>query len=355
VAKTLNQVAEDVLDELGEDNTDSSLITQAGKWVQRIYDEIGDELDWRFNYLLDEITTAPTIRTYDLDMDVRDISTARIQDTGEVLDYRSKDVLFSSGYDMESTGIPRFYYHDEFNPTTVTGKIGFYPIPNSIVIVELNCTGRPGVLSNAALGTEAVTDGEFAADLGSWTSTNWTWAASTAQHTPTFITALSQNVTVVKGVTYRIGFDISGRTVGSVAFDVDGESIYLTGATTAFTATGSGNFTAAASGAVLFSITPSVDFDGALDNVSIMSIANIPVPNEFLGLIHEGTLALGHRHEREWDSFEKTYGMYLEHKKKLKRLYMHPKGNVLVLQQTDVPRGHSMGPVRLPPGRYRNW
>lgn len=355
MSKTVDELAADVLSEVGEDSTDADLLTLYGGWVQRVFDEIGDEIDWRFNYLLNEITTVADQRLYDLSADARDIPSARIQDTGEVLDFRAKDVLFSAGYDMESTGIPRFFYHDEFNPVTLTGKIGFYPIPSSVKVIELNCSGRPSTLSTAARGSETVTDGEFAVGLGSWTSTNWTYAASTAQHTPTFVTALSQNVTTVKDVTYQISFTISGRTVGSVTFDVDSEFIYLTGATKEFTATGSGNFKAASSGAVLFSITPSADFDGALDNVSIMSIANIPVPNEFLGLIHEGVLALAHRHEREWESFEKTYGMYLEHKKRLKGLYMHPKGNNLVLQQTDVPGGNSMWPVRLPPGRFSNW
>lgn len=232
MAKTLDELSADVLDELGEDNTDAALLLQANKWVQRVYDDVGDEMDWRFNYILDEVTTVASTRTYDLSIDVRDISSARIQDTGEIMEYRAKSHLFSYGYDMEVEGTPIYYYHDAFNTTTLTGKIGFYPIPDAVVVIELNCVGRPTTLSPAV---------------------------------------------------------------------------------------------------------------------------NLPVPNEFLGLIHEGSLAYGHRHEREWESFDRTWNMYLQHKKNLKKAYMHPRGIVPVLQPTDVPRQYGVNPVRLPPGRFRNW
>ena len=354
MAKTLNQLAAEVLDELGEDSTDADALSLAYGWIQRVFDEVGDDMDWRFNYILQEITTGALQRTYDLSVDVRDISSARIQTTGEIIEYRSKDHLFAGSYNMEDTGTPRYFYHDAFNPTTVTGKIGFFPIPNGLKVIELNCVGRPTRLSNAPLGSELVTDGEFAADLSAWTATNWTWAAGAAQHDLTFVDALSQNVTVAEGITYQISFTISGRTAGSVTFDVDGEFIFLTGATKEFTDSGSGNFKAAASGAVVFSITPSADFDGTVDNVSIRTIASIPVPNEFLSLLHEGALAYAHRHEREWESFDRTYAMFQSHLKRLKHAYAHPRGAFSILQQTDLPARNTFNPVRLPPGRFRN-
>jgi len=232
MAKTLDELSADVLDELGEDKTDAALLLQANKWVQRVYDDVGDEMDWRFNYLLDSITTVASTRTYDLDIDSRDISSARIQGTGELLEYRSKDHLYGYGYDMEVEGVPIYYYHDAFNITNQKGTVGFYPIPQAVYVIDLNCVGRPTTL---AAGT------------------------------------------------------------------------------------------------------------------------NLPVPNEFLGLIHEGALALGHRHEREWESFDRTWNMFLQHKKNLKRAYLHPRGALNVMQPTDVPRQYGVNPVRLPPGRFRNW
>lgn len=133
---------------------------------------------------------------------------------------------------MENKDTPYYYYFDEFNITTMTGKIGFFPIPNAVKLIDLNCQGR--------------------------------------------------SVTLVGGT-------------------------------------------------------------------------NIPVPTDFLTLIHEGTLALAHRHEREWEAFDKVYGMYLEHKKNLKKVYMHPNGQLNVMQPTDVPRRGGMAPVRFPPGRFRNY
>ena len=232
MAKTLTQLSTDVLDEIGEDSTDAALLALCAKWVQRVYDEIGNELDWRFNYILDTITTVDGTRTYDLNVNVRDVSSARIQTSGEVLGYRSKDSLFNGGYDMENKDTPYFYYFDEFNPATNTGKIGFFPIPGSVKLIDLNCQGRSATL---------------------------------------------------------------------VAGD------------------------------------------------------DIPVPTDFLTLIHEGTLALAHRHEREWEAFDKVYGMYIAHKLNLKKVYMHPNGQVNVMQPTDIPRSGGMSPVRFPPGRFRNF
>jgi len=232
MAKTLDQLSADVLDELGEDNTDAALLLQANKWVQRVYDDVGDTMDWRFNYISTTVNTVASQRLYTLNVDVRDISSGRIQTSGEILEYRSKDHLFSYGYDMEAEGTPIYYYHDTFDTTTQAHKIGFYPIPDAVKTVEFQCVGRPTTLSAAV---------------------------------------------------------------------------------------------------------------------------NLPVPNEFLGLIHEGALALGHRHEREWESFDRTWNMYLKHKDNLKRAYMHPRAITNVMQPTDVPRQYGVNPVRLPPGRFRNW
>jgi hypothetical protein len=232
MAKTLDQLSADVLDELGEDNTDATLLLQANKWVQRIYDDVGDTMDWRFNWISTTVVTVASQRLYTLNVDVRDISSGRIQTTGEILEYRSKDHLQSYGYDMEVTGTPIYYYHDTFDTATQAHKIGLYPIPNAVVTIDFQCVGRPTTLSPSS---------------------------------------------------------------------------------------------------------------------------TIPVPNEFLGLIHEGALALGHRHEREWESFDRTWNMYLKHKDNLKRAYMHPRAKTLQLQPTDVPRQYGVNPVRLPPGRFRNW
>jgi hypothetical protein len=235
MAKTLTTLAGDVLDELGEDKTDAALLTQAENWVQRIYDELGSEIDWRFNYTTDTITTVATQAEYDLKVDHKDITSCRVQDSGEIIEYRSRDHMYSHGYDMEDTGaIPLYFYWGAFNTTTMVQKIAFWPIPTTATtVIELNIVGRPTTLAS---GT------------------------------------------------------------------------------------------------------------------------NIPVPNEFLSVIHEGALGLGHRHEREWDSFDRTWNLYLTLKAKLVRSYKYPKAGGYRFHPSDVPaRSGGMAPVRLPPGRYRNW
>jgi hypothetical protein len=128
--------------------------------------------------------------------------------------------------------------------------------------------------STAPLGSELVTNGDFASDLSGWTASNWTWNAGTAKHDLTFVDALSQAVAITNGETYQIEFDITGRTAGTITPTLNGVNVPLHAVTNTYTANGTykRSVVANATGSLLLAFTPSADFDGALDGITLKQI-----------------------------------------------------------------------------------
>jgi hypothetical protein len=125
--------------------------------------------------------------------------------------------------------------------------------------------------SSATLGAELISNGTFASDLASWTDSgaSWSWSAGTALHTAGSSTTLTQAETVTNGATYQIGITITGRTAGSIAVSLGAVSVIGTGTATAFAATFTRTLVADTTGSVNLVITPTSDFNGAIDNVTL--------------------------------------------------------------------------------------
>jgi len=125
--------------------------------------------------------------------------------------------------------------------------------------------------SSATLGAELITNGDFATNLSGWTDSgaSWSWSAGTALHTAGSSTTLSQAETVTNGATYQIGITITGRTAGSIAVSLGAVSVIGSGTATAFTATFTRTLVADTTGSVNLVITPTSDFNGAIDNVTL--------------------------------------------------------------------------------------
>jgi hypothetical protein len=125
--------------------------------------------------------------------------------------------------------------------------------------------------SSATLGAELISNGTFASDLASWTDSgaSWSWSAGTALHTAGSSTTLTQAETVTNGATYQIGITITGRTAGSIAVSLGAVSVIGSGTATAFAATFTRTLVADTTGSVNLVITPTSDFNGAIDNVTL--------------------------------------------------------------------------------------
>ena len=128
--------------------------------------------------------------------------------------------------------------------------------------------------STATLGAELVTNGTFAdADLSAWGSpAGWSLSSGKALHASGGGTApLTQTISVVNGWTYQVSVTLAGVSAGNVVVAIGAVAMVDAGTTTAL----GGNTTyirtlvAGATGSVAFTVTPTTDFNGSVDNVTV--------------------------------------------------------------------------------------
>lgn len=114
--------------------------------------------------------------------------------------------------------------------------------------------------------TEMLLNGGFTGGAESWTlGSGWAHGTNNVAHTAG-TAAMTQPVNVVAGRTYKLTFDHT-RTAGSLVVtmtNADGTSGTLTTA-----ASNTVYFTATVTGAAVLTFTPSTDFAGTVDNVSL--------------------------------------------------------------------------------------
>jgi len=136
--------------------------------------------------------------------------------------------------------------------------------------------------TTATLGSELLTNGTFDSDLTGWTISDtgagWSYAAGTAEHGTGNVETLSQNISVTNGTTYQVEFDVSGRTAGTFTVSIGAVSLINSGSGTTFTSTSDRTLVASGTGSQALTITPTSDFDGAIDNVTVRAITATITP-----------------------------------------------------------------------------
>lgn len=121
--------------------------------------------------------------------------------------------------------------------------------------------------AKGTLGSELVTNGDFATNLNGWSGGNWSWSANGALHSIGNDTSLVQSSTVATvGTTYKITYDVVNRTSGLVIVQFGG----VWGGTRASSGSYTEYITATANDSLFFK--PDSTFDGAIDNVSIKEL-----------------------------------------------------------------------------------
>lgn len=153
------------------------------------------------------------------------------------------------------TGLPLFYVTTDATDAASVGSLRGAPVKfPARLMADAEVTW-----------TDIVTNGDFASVLTPWTGTNWAQSAGTALHTAGATAALTQDVTIVSGVRYKVTVTVTGAagtvtpSIGAVAGTV--------------IAAGAGTveriIVADDSGTLALAFTPSSDFDGALDDVVV--------------------------------------------------------------------------------------
>lgn len=126
-------------------------------------------------------------------------------------------------------------------------------------------------LDTLGLGGDLITNGTFAADSDWVKGTGWTIAAGVATHAAGTASNLAQlSIGLDPGTYYRVTFDVTGRTAGSVTPALGG----IPG--TAITADATGITEQFLNAAGLnFEFVASSDFDGSVDNVTVNRVNDL--------------------------------------------------------------------------------
>jgi hypothetical protein len=128
-----------------------------------------------------------------------------------------------------------------------------------------------GTVSTAPLGATLLTNGDFATNsCASWVcGTGWAAGTGAAVHTPgpSNTAALTQSITVASGTTYQIDFTQTGATTGTLTLAIGSQTQDY-----GWWEDPHKSIVANASGAQTFSITPTTDYNGTLDNITVKAI-----------------------------------------------------------------------------------
>ena len=132
-------------------------------------------------------------------------------------------------------------------------------------------TGNITLTVSALLGGEKVGNGDFA-DASIWTfGAGWAHDAVglEADHTPGDTAALEQNISAVAGRKYRLTYAVANRSAGSVTPQLGG----VNGVTRSANGTYTEDIIASTTGNLKF--TPTIDFDGSIDTVSVKEVLSV--------------------------------------------------------------------------------
>lgn len=130
--------------------------------------------------------------------------------------------------------------------------------------------------TTAPLGPELVQNGTFDTDQY-WTwGTGWVWDSTNleADHQTGNTESLTQNISVTLGNNYLITFTIRNRTTGTVSITLGDAQAYGRNSVTSFggNATYQAVVRPTASGSLTLSFTPTSDFNGSIDDVSVKEV-----------------------------------------------------------------------------------
>lgn len=128
-----------------------------------------------------------------------------------------------------------------------------------------------GGATTSGLGSQLITNGSFTGSASGWTlGTGWAYNSNNVLHTAGNTADLSQSISITDGLTYRVILTVGG-TAGSVDVKVGSTS---TPQTVAAATTNATLYFTAGVGVADLTITPTSNFDGTIDTVSVVEISH---------------------------------------------------------------------------------
>lgn len=184
------------------------------------------------------------------------------------LDISAIDVLGSLGRAVIGVGVP---------PDNAIAQLQFYRSPEGVALdrdahaVQTPVPAQPGATVSFTDGdatrTTLINNGGFNTADNWEEGVGWTISGGEASHSPGVAGDLSRDVSLDAGATYRISFEVAGRTAGSVTPQLTGGTA-VSGA--AVSANGLNQLTLVAqSGNTQLTFAADATFDGSVDDVII--------------------------------------------------------------------------------------
>lgn len=137
---TVNQLAQVMMREFGEDTSNSSLVGQIESWIQDGFDEIGISAEWNYLWVITQFNTVIGTRTYDLGSIIAPQlldEAISIRNTSNYfsLRYTKRQKLMEMDANILVSGESEQWYVEPNGGES--SLIGLYKVPNSIVTMEV--------------------------------------------------------------------------------------------------------------------------------------------------------------------------------------------------------------------------
>lgn len=163
---TLNQIAEEMALEVGEQYGDLDVADQFQKWAQEAIDEVYSDTRWFFKNAVEDVSPVAGTAEYQLSSTVSEIRDIRIPALTTRIAYFPIERINARGWSLSEAGTPKAWYH---SGTGTAGelKISFYPVPDAAFItaiaadpvIEVHTLKRPpqlGISDNVPLPQEYI-------------------------------------------------------------------------------------------------------------------------------------------------------------------------------------------------------
>lgn len=133
---TVNEIALSIMNEFGEDTSNSNLLTQVEEWIKNVYDEIGIQTNWKYLWLIEAINTSITLRTYSFAGIFEQEISAQFSVDNMPLVYKTRQELMNLGINILLAGKPKYWYTESYSPISETFTIGLYPVPDAVYSIS---------------------------------------------------------------------------------------------------------------------------------------------------------------------------------------------------------------------------
>jgi hypothetical protein len=146
---TVNQLSLELMIEVGEDTSNTSLVSQFETWTNDAYVKVVSSSRFFYQNKSEPIATVVGQKIYTLASDAEEVRAIVNVSTDLPLSYEPVEDLIRLGLNLEASGTPETWYYEGANSTTNI-QVGLYPVPSTIITYNYHELKRPDTLATGA-------------------------------------------------------------------------------------------------------------------------------------------------------------------------------------------------------------